>query len=197
MRDLWCTSFSKVQVTILACQQTSCEGKSCKLLRAFVSENIILSCFIISKNYFINYTIPFYNTSNIPTFIFPILLIKIIYLPNKIIYPKTQIKKKNPKPKSSLQPPATTTTTTTTNKYIPKLIFISKTQYPNLFLSVENQSHYQARKKKKKNQNHGNPQNQNKKQTTPRQPPTPATTAMHKIKPNPPLLLHYVWLEGL
>ena len=149
MRDLWCTSFSKVQVTILACQQTSCEGKSCKLLRAFVSGNTILSYFTISKSYFINYTIPFYNTSNIPTFIFPILLIKIIYLPNKIIYPKTQIKKKNPKPKSSLQPPATTTTTTT-NKYIPKLIFISKTQYPNLFLSVENQSHYQAQKKKKK-----------------------------------------------
>ena len=33
-------------------------------------ENTILSYFTISKNYFINYTIPFYNTPNIPTFIF-------------------------------------------------------------------------------------------------------------------------------
>ena len=123
MRDLWCTSFSKVQVTILACQQTSCEGKSCKLLRAFVSGNTILSYFTISKSYFINYTIPFYNTSNIPTFIFPILLIKIIYLPNKIIYPKTQIKKKTQNPNhlcNHLLPPPPPPLTST---------------YPNWFLS--------------------------------------------------------------
>ena len=188
MRDLWCTSFSKVQVTILACQQTSCEGKSCKLLRAFVSGNTILSYFTISKSYFINYTIPFYNTSNIPTFIFPILLVKIIYLPNKIIYPKTQIKKKktqNPNHLCNhlLPPPPPPLTST----------------YPNWFLSpkLSTQTYfYQLKtkviikhKKKKKKKNHDNPQNQNKKQTKPRQPPTPATTATHKIKPNPPLPL--------
>ena len=43
----------------------------CSLLRAFPSDNFILVYFIISKNYFINYTIPFYNTLNIPTFILP------------------------------------------------------------------------------------------------------------------------------
>ena len=134
MRDLWCTSFSKVQVTILACQQTSCEGKSCKLLRAFAAGNTILSYFTISKIYFINYTISFYNTSNIPTFIFPILLIKIIYLLNKIIYPKIQIKKKNPKPKTQIISATThhhhhqqvhTQTDFYLQNSVPKLIFIS------------------------------------------------------------------------
>ena len=43
--------------------------------------------FYHSKNYFINYTISFYNTSSISDFYFPILLIKIIYLHNKIIFP--------------------------------------------------------------------------------------------------------------
>ena len=39
-------------------------------IRAFTTGNAILFYFTISKSYFINYTIPFYNTSNIPTFIF-------------------------------------------------------------------------------------------------------------------------------
>ena len=48
-------------------------------LRALVSGNAILSHFIISKSYFINYTIPIYNTSNIPKFYFAILHIKLIF----------------------------------------------------------------------------------------------------------------------
>ena len=43
-------------------------------LRAFASRNAITSHFTIPKNYFINYTISFYNTPNIPKFyFFPIL----------------------------------------------------------------------------------------------------------------------------
>ena len=48
-------------------------------LRALVSGNAILSHFTISKSYFINYTIPIYNTSNIPKFYFAILHIKLIF----------------------------------------------------------------------------------------------------------------------
>ena len=40
------------------------------VLRAFTSANSIIFYFTISKTYFINYTIPFSNTPNIPTFIF-------------------------------------------------------------------------------------------------------------------------------
>ena len=40
------------------------------LLRAFASATSILFYFIISISYFINYTILFYNITNIPTFIF-------------------------------------------------------------------------------------------------------------------------------
>ena len=40
------------------------------IVRAFASANSILFYFIISKIYFINYTIQFYNTTSIPTFIF-------------------------------------------------------------------------------------------------------------------------------
>ena len=44
------------------------------ILRALTSENCIPSYFIISKNCFINYTIPFYNIPNIlKLYIFPIL----------------------------------------------------------------------------------------------------------------------------
>jgi len=45
-------------------------------LRAFTMGNCILSCITISKNYFINYTIPFYNPPNIPIFIFLFYLLK-------------------------------------------------------------------------------------------------------------------------
>ena len=48
-------------------------------LRALVSGNAILSHFTISKSYFINYTIPIYNTSNIAKFYFAILHIKLIF----------------------------------------------------------------------------------------------------------------------
>ena len=51
------------------------------------TRNFILSYFTISKSNFINYTI----YSSIPTFYFPILLIKIIFLHNKIIYPTITI----------------------------------------------------------------------------------------------------------
>ena len=40
------------------------------ILRALASGNAIPSHFIIPKSYFINYTIPFYNTPNIPKFYF-------------------------------------------------------------------------------------------------------------------------------
>ena len=44
------------------------------MIRASPIGNTILSYFTISKNYFINYTIPFYNTPNIQKFyFFPIL----------------------------------------------------------------------------------------------------------------------------
>ena len=46
----------------------------------------------MSKSHFINYTIQFYNTSNIPKFYFTIQHIKIIFLRNKIIYPKPKSK---------------------------------------------------------------------------------------------------------
>ena len=47
-------------------------------IRALALGNVTLSYFTISKSYFINYTIPFYNTPNIPKFYFTILHIKII-----------------------------------------------------------------------------------------------------------------------
>ena len=55
-------------------------------LRVLASGNDTLSHFTISKRYFINYAIPFYNTPNIPKFYFTILHIKIIYLRNKIYF---------------------------------------------------------------------------------------------------------------
>ena len=64
------------------------------IVRALASRNSNFTLFYYPKKPFYYYTIPFYNTSNIPNFYFSILLIKIIYLHNKIIYPKTQIKTK-------------------------------------------------------------------------------------------------------
>ena len=55
-------------------------------VRALASGNATLSHFTISKSYFINDTIPFYNTPNIPKFYFDILHIKIIYLHSKIYF---------------------------------------------------------------------------------------------------------------
>ena len=49
-------------------------------IRAFTFENCISSYFTISKNYFINYIIPFYNTSNIPKlYFFPYYLKFLFY----------------------------------------------------------------------------------------------------------------------
>ena len=61
-------------------------------LRALALKNAILFYFTISKSHFIIYTIPFYNPFSILNFYFSILLIKIIYLHNKTIYIKIQIK---------------------------------------------------------------------------------------------------------
>ena len=63
-------------------------------VRALALKNSNSTLFYHSKKPLYHYTIPFYNTSSIPNFYFPILLIKIIYLHNKIIYPQTQIKTK-------------------------------------------------------------------------------------------------------
>ena len=57
-------------------------------VRALALENSNSTLFYHSKKSLYHYTIPFYNTSSIPNFYFSILLIKIIYLHNKIIYPK-------------------------------------------------------------------------------------------------------------
>ena len=45
-------------------------------LIAFTSENFISFYFTISKNYFINYVILFYNILNIPTFILQYNILK-------------------------------------------------------------------------------------------------------------------------
>ena len=57
-------------------------------LRASTSHNSNSTLFYHSKKPLYHYTIPFYNTSNFSNFYFPTLLIKIIYLRNKIIYCK-------------------------------------------------------------------------------------------------------------
>ena len=43
---------------------------------SFTVRNFILSYFTISKNYFINYTISFYNTPTISTFVLPYYTLK-------------------------------------------------------------------------------------------------------------------------
>ena len=50
------------------------------LLRAFTSRNTIPSYFTILKSYSINYTIPFYNTSNIPKLYYFTILLKYYFL---------------------------------------------------------------------------------------------------------------------
>ena len=58
---------------------------------AFTSRIPILSYFIISKNFFINYTIPFYNTSNISKLYYFTILLKYYFF--KSWSRKTNIKK--------------------------------------------------------------------------------------------------------
>ena len=83
------------------------------LLRASASRNFNSTLFYHSKKSLYHYTIPFYNISSIPNFYFTIQHIKIIFLRNKIIYSKTQIKTKT-------QITSTTAAATTTTKNIPK-----------------------------------------------------------------------------
>ena len=64
------------------------------IVRASAYRNSNFTLFYHLKKPLYHYTIPFYNTSSIPNFYFSILLIKITYLHNKIIYPKIQIKTK-------------------------------------------------------------------------------------------------------
>ena len=84
-------------------------------LRTLPLENATLLYFTILKSHFIIYTIPFYNISSIPNFYFSILFIKIIYLYNKIIYIKTQIKTKTQICNHLLPPPPQTTYQTETH----------------------------------------------------------------------------------
>ena len=69
-------------------------------LRAFTLENSIPSYFTISKKllYQLYHTILQYSQH--PNFYFTIQHIKILFLHNKIIYPKTQIKVKTQNPKT-------------------------------------------------------------------------------------------------
>ena len=60
-------------------------------MRALASHNSNFTLFYHSKIPLYHYTIPFYNTSSIPNFYFPILLIKIIYLHYKIIFIRNKI----------------------------------------------------------------------------------------------------------
>ena len=62
------------------------------LLRASASQKFNSTLFYYPEKPLYYYTIPFYNTFNIPNFYFTIQHIKIIFLRNKIIYPKNQIK---------------------------------------------------------------------------------------------------------
>ena len=83
------------------------------LLRASASQKFNSTLFYYPEKPLYYYTIPFYNTFNIPNFYFTIQHIKIIFLRNKIIYPKNQIKIKT-------QITSTTAAATTTTKNIPK-----------------------------------------------------------------------------
>ena len=62
--------------------------------KALALENSNSTLFYYPKKPLYHYTISFYNISSIPNFYFPILLIKIIYLHDIIMYPQTQIKTK-------------------------------------------------------------------------------------------------------
>ena len=59
----------------------------CLFVRASTSHNFNSTLFYHSKKSLYHYIIPFYNIFSIPIFYFSILLIKIIYLHNKIIFP--------------------------------------------------------------------------------------------------------------
>ena len=107
---------------------------------ALALKNAILLYFTISKSHFIIYTIPFYNTFSIPNFYFSILLIKIIYLHNKIIYIKTQIKTKT-QICNHLLPPPPQTTYPNRNRW-PRHHPTAKIQTNETYLCHHNQRHH-------------------------------------------------------
>ena len=76
-------------------------------LRAFTTENSILCYFTISKSYFINYTIPFYNTPNNPNYIFFASLFKYSFLTISLSPPNNHNNTVN-----TLSPPIYPSTTT-------------------------------------------------------------------------------------
>ena len=112
-----------------------------EILRALTLENTILIYFTISKSHFIIYTIPFYNTFNILNFYFSILLIKIIYLHNKIIYIKTQIKTKTQIYNLLLPPPPPQTTYPNRNPW-PRHHPTAKIQTNETHICHHNQRHH-------------------------------------------------------
>ena len=64
---------------LIVCVASLVVWREVKLIRVFIYQNSIPSYFTILKNYFINYTILFYNTPNIPKLYFFSLFIKIFY----------------------------------------------------------------------------------------------------------------------
>ena len=71
-------------------------------LRAFASANSTLSYFTILKSQFINYTISFYNTSSIPTFIFLFYSLKKYIYTIKYIFPFFVFSQFSPPPSLNL-----------------------------------------------------------------------------------------------
>ena len=72
----------------------SLDTSSIQILRVSASRYSNSTLFYHLEKSLYLYTIQFYNTSSIVNFYFTIQHIKIIFLHNKIIYPKTQIKTK-------------------------------------------------------------------------------------------------------
>ena len=66
---------------LIVCVASLVVWREVKLIRVFIYQNSIPSYFTILKNYFINYTILFYNTPNIPKlyFFFPFYLNILFY----------------------------------------------------------------------------------------------------------------------
>ena len=77
----------------------SLDTSSIQILRVSASRYSNSTLFYHLEKSLYLYTIQFYNTSSIVNFYFTIQHIKIIFLHNKIIYPKTQIKTKTQKPR--------------------------------------------------------------------------------------------------
>ena len=161
-----------------------------KDVRASTTGNLILSYFTISKSYFINYTIPFYNTPNIPKlYFFPILfkysfLIFSYYFSFSLPFPLFRPQPLAPTSTSSKPIPTTMNLTNHTHRHpYPRPKPITKTARPS-----------NPRRSQKQTTRHGqnNPY--------PRPKPIPKTTRpstprrSHKL-PSPPSttpLLHHL-----